>query len=45
MRGFLRSGEFGPVRLGDSVDKLRSSFGDFYLSTDFWWDHLIEGIY
>ena len=28
MRGFLRSGEFGPVRLGDSVDKLRGIFGE-----------------
>ena len=28
MREFLRSGEFGPVRLGDSVDSLRSIFGE-----------------
>jgi len=28
MREFLRSGEFGPVRLGDSVDSLRSFFGE-----------------
>ncbi|QIF02485.1 hypothetical protein [Roseimicrobium sp. ORNL1] len=28
MREFLRTGEFGPVRLGDSVDALRSSFGE-----------------
>ena len=28
MREFLRSGEFGPVRLGDSVDSLRSVFGE-----------------
>jgi hypothetical protein len=28
MREFLRSGEFGPVRLRDSVDSLRSIFGE-----------------
>lgn len=28
MREFLRSGDFGPVRLGDSVDVLRAAFGD-----------------
>jgi hypothetical protein len=28
MREFLRTGEFGPVRLGDSVDSLRSIFGE-----------------
>src|SRR5260370_39311944 len=28
MREFLRSGKFGPVRLGDSVDSLRSFFGE-----------------
>ena len=28
MREFLRSGEFGPVRLGDSVESLRSIFGE-----------------
>jgi hypothetical protein len=28
MREFLRSGEFGPVRLGDSVDSLRSMLGE-----------------
>ena len=28
MREFLRSGEFGPIRLGDSVDSLRSIFGE-----------------
>jgi len=28
MREFLRSGEFGPVRLGDSIDSLRSVFGE-----------------
>jgi hypothetical protein len=28
MREFLRSGEFGPVRLGDSVEKVRSVFGE-----------------
>ena len=28
MRGFLRSGEFGPVRLGDAIDTVRSIFGD-----------------
>ena len=28
MRDFLRSGEFGPIRLGDTVDSLRSAFGE-----------------
>jgi hypothetical protein len=28
MREFLRSGEFGPVRLGDSVECLRQNFGE-----------------
>ncbi len=28
MRVFLRSGEFGPVRLGDAVDSLKSAFGE-----------------
>ena len=28
MREFLRSGAFGPVRLGDSVDSIRSTFGE-----------------
>ena len=28
MREFLRTGEFGPLRLGDSVDKMRSIFGE-----------------
>jgi hypothetical protein len=28
MREFLRSGEFGPVRLGDSADSLKRIFGE-----------------
>ena len=28
MREFLRTGEFGPIRLGDSVDSLRGVFGE-----------------
>ena len=28
MRAFLRSGEFGPIRLGDSVDSLSDVFGE-----------------
>jgi hypothetical protein len=28
MREFLRSGKFGPVRLGDTIDSVRSIFGD-----------------
>ena len=28
MRDFLRTGEFGPIRLGDSVESLTSAFGD-----------------
>ena len=28
MREFLRTGQFGPVRLGDSMDVVRSFFGD-----------------
>jgi hypothetical protein len=28
MREFLRTGEFGPLRLGDSIDSLRSFFGE-----------------
>ena len=28
MREFLRAGEFGPVRLGDSAERLRSIFGE-----------------
>jgi hypothetical protein len=28
MREFLRTGEFGPVKLGDSVESIRSAFGE-----------------
>src|SRR5205809_920284 len=52
MREFLRSGEFGPVRLGDAVDSLRSAFGKphdvggtsrRHRAPRIWYEYQVEG--